>query len=119
MKTKVWLRILSIILSVLLIIEILPMSVFAQELNNIESTDIGTEIEEEATIIGEIESERTENTKHFRLSDGSFIAATYPEPVHYMVDGEWEEIDNTLVEKTIDGTDYYVNEKSSNKVRSP
>lgn len=116
MKTRVWLRILSIILSVLLIIEILPMSVLAQELNNIESTDIGTEIEEEATIIGEIESERTENTKHFRLSDGSFIAATYPEPVHYMVDGEWEEIDNTLVEKTIEGEDYYVNEKASNKV---
>lgn len=116
MKTKVWLRFLSIILSVLLIIEILPMSVFAQELNDTESIATGTEIEEEATIIGEIESERTENTKHFRLSDGSFIAATYPEPVHYMVDGEWEEIDNTLVEKTIDGTDYYVNEKASNKV---
>lgn len=115
-KSKIFLKIISIILSILLIIEILPMSVFAQELNNIESTNIDTEVEEEATIIGEIESERTENTKHFRLSDGSFIAATYPEPVHYMVDGEWEEIDNTLVEKTIDGTDYYVNEKASNKV---
>ncbi len=116
MKTKMWLRIISTILSVILIIEILPMSVFAQELENLEPKATDTEIEEEATIIGEIESERTENTKHFRLSDGSFIAATYSEPVHYMVDGEWEEIDNTLVEKTIDGTDYYVNEKASNKV---
>ncbi|MBP3446405.1 MAG: DNRLRE domain-containing protein [Clostridia bacterium] len=115
-KSKMFLRIISIILSILLIIEVLPMSVFAQELQSIESTNIDTESEEEATIIGEIESERTENTKHFRLSDGSFIAATYPEPVHYMVDGEWKEIDNTLVEKTIDGTDYYVNEKASNKV---
>lgn len=115
-KSKMFLRIISIILSILLIIEVLPMSVFAQELQSIESTNIDTESEEEATIIGEIESERTENTKHFRLSDGSFIAATYPEPVHYMVDGDWEEIDNTLVEKTIDGTDYYVNEKASNKV---
>lgn len=115
MKTKMWLRILSTILSILLIIEILPMSVFAQELENLESTTTDTEIEE-ATIIGEIESKRTENTKHFRMSDGTFMAATYPEPVHYMVDGEWEEIDNTLVEKTVDGTDYYVNEKASNKV---
>ncbi len=115
MKKKLWLRILSTILSICLIIEIIPMSVLAQELNDTESITVDTEIEE-ATIIGEIESERTENTKHFRLSDGSFIAATYPEPVHYMVDGEWEEIDNTLVEKTIDGEDYYVNEKASNKV---
>ena len=114
-KSKIFLKVISIILSILLIIEILPMSVLAQELNDIESTNIDTEVEE-ATIIGEIESERTENTKHFRLSDGSFIAATYPEPVHYMADGEWEEIDNTLVEKTINGTDYYVNEKASNKV---
>ena len=115
MKTKMWLRILSTILSILLIIEIFPMSVFAQELENLEVPTTDTEIEE-ATIIGEIESERTENTKHFRMSDGTFMAATYPEPVHYMVDGEWEEIDNTLVEKTVDGTDYYVNEKASNKV---
>ena len=114
-KSKIFLRIISIILSILLIIEILPMSVFAQELENLESTTTDNETEE-ATIICEIESERTESTKHFRLSDGTFIAATYPEPVHYMVDGEWKEIDNTLVEKTIDGTDYYINEKASNKV---
>ena len=114
-KSKMFLRIISIILSILLIIEILPMSVFAQELENLESTTTDNETEE-ATIICEIESERTESTKHFRLSDGTFIAATYPEPVHYMVDGEWKEIDNTLVEKTIDGTDYYINEKASNKV---
>ena len=119
-KSKMFLRIISTILSILLIIEILPMSVLAEALKDIEKTDINIasqeETSEEVTIIGEVESERSENTKHFRLSDGSFIAATYPEPVHYMIDGEWEEIDNTLTEKTIDGVDYYINEKAPNKV---
>lgn len=43
--------------------------------------------------------------KHFRRSDGSYVAAIYSEPVHYEKDGKLLDIDNTLVEK--DG--YYTN----------
>lgn len=34
------------------------------------------------------------------LSDGSYEATVYDEPVHKYVDGSWKEIDNTLVLKT-------------------
>lgn len=55
-----------------------------------------SEYEEEAYIVGEDEALRKENEKHFRLSDGTYIAVAYAEPVHYMDDGEWKDIDNTL-----------------------
>ena len=63
------------------------------DLENVADT---TKYEETAYIVGEDESLRKENEKHFHLSDGSYIAAVYPEAVHYLEDGEWEEIDNTL-----------------------
>lgn len=45
----------------------------------------------------EITSLRNENTKHFHLSDGTYQAVVYGEPVHRLNDdGEWEEIDNAL-----------------------
>lgn len=48
-------------------------------------------------------SQREENIKHFRLSDGSYSAVVYDEPVHYRQEGEWIEIDNTLVPATLLG----------------
>lgn len=42
-------------------------------------------------------SKRGEFEKHYLLSDGSFVAVTYSEAVHYMSDnGVWEEVDNRL-----------------------
>ncbi len=107
-------KILSVILVVLLLIQILPMSTFAQELS--EAKVSSEETVEEATVVGEIEELRTESTKHFKMSDGTYIAATYPEPVHYEVNGEWKEIDNTLVEETIDDQSYFTNKNANNKV---
>lgn len=48
-------------------------------------------------ILGEVEELRTENTKHFRHKDGTYTAAVYSEPVHYIdSNGSWQDIDNTL-----------------------
>ncbi|MBR6682345.1 MAG: RICIN domain-containing protein, partial [Clostridia bacterium] len=42
-------------------------------------------------------SKRGEFEKHYLLSDGSFVAVSYPEAVHYKNDdGKWEEVDNQL-----------------------
>ena len=42
---------------------------------------------------------REESVKHFRLPDGSMVAAQYAYPVHYVrEDGSLEDIDNTLAE---------------------
>lgn len=53
----------------------------------------------EAKIIGEITDKRTENEKHFKMSDGSVMAAIYSEKIHYLENGKYEEVDNQLVEK--------------------
>lgn len=39
---------------------------------------------------------RKEREKHFENADHSFTAAVYGQPVHYMENGEWREIDNTV-----------------------
>ncbi len=58
-------------------------------------------------ILGEIEEERTENTKVFRMNDGSYTAAVYPVQVHYEKDGELREIDYSFEAVERDGTVYY------------
>jgi hypothetical protein len=50
-------------------------------------------------IVGEVTNKRGEYEKHFVNTDGSMIAVTYPEKVHYKVDGQWEDIDSRLVLK--------------------
>lgn len=71
-----------------------------------------------------IEAEEVElreaGVKHFRLSDGRYMAAIYPEPVHYEKDGKWEEIDNTLREElTVDGTAVYSSKETATPVSFP
>ena len=39
---------------------------------------------------------RKEREKHFEHADHSLTAAVYGEPVHFMENGEWKEIDNTV-----------------------
>ena len=50
-----------------------------------------------AVVVSEDTSKRGEFEKHYLLSDGSFIAVSYPEAVHYLSEGgTWEEVDNRL-----------------------
>ena len=76
-----------------------------KEKNMEQITNITNEIQtEKPTILYEAQSMREESVKHFRMSDGSFMAAMYPTPVHFKSEAigseetKWEEIDNTLVE---------------------
>ena len=43
-------------------------------------------------------------TKHYRLSDDLYQAVVYPEAVHYLQNGEWQEVDNTLRYQSETGT---------------
>ena len=47
-------------------------------------------------IVREVVELREESVKHFLCEDGSYIAVSYAEPVHYEKNGEWKEIDNSL-----------------------
>jgi RHS repeat-associated protein len=50
-------------------------------------------------IVEELPFKRGEFEKHFVNTDGSMIAVSYPEAVHYQVNGTWEDIDSRLVVK--------------------
>ena len=130
MKTKLRLSaVISMMLSIILLIEV-PAGAIAPVLGLEESTSdlllpelINTQLDEEAQIIGEVESERTENSKTFKLSDGTFMVAQYNVPVHYKDSGnKWIEYNNTLGVKCVESTsdeatadEILVDEELSNK----
>ncbi|GEM_PF-6756930 len=62
--------------------------------------------------VAEIAAAREEQTKVFRMSDGSYTAAVYPQPVHFERDGEMQEIDNSLHLVTENGQSFYQNQNA-------
>lgn len=55
------------------------------------------------TVISEKIALREQNVKHFLLSDNTYTAVVYDEPVHYKQGNEWLEIDNSLVSASLVG----------------
>ena len=98
---KKFLKLCSFVLTIVLLVNMLPMQIYALEL---EATDtvkpVTGQTSQEITVLGELTEKRTEYTKEFRLSNGLNLATVYAEPVHYQEDGQWKEIDNTLVSTT-------------------
>ena len=102
-------RVISLILTLLIIFQILPVTVFAEALStgmeessNVTATQALENDEQTVHNAGlpvfEVEELREETVKHFRLEDGSYLAASYVEPVHYLDDdGNWQDIDNRLL----------------------
>lgn len=71
-------------------------------------------------IMGEITELRTENAKHYRHEDGTYTAAVYPEPIHYMdSSGSWKDIDNTLTLKSVEGKATYAPTAAALDIRIP
>lgn len=102
MKFKLSFRIIALVLTLALLVQMAPMRLFASAA---ETTDASTpnsaavDIEENlpVSIVGEVDSLREEDTKHFRMSDGTFMAVSYGMPVHYQDEnGAWQDIDNSL-----------------------
>ena len=106
---KRFFSICSMFLILVMLLNMLPMSVFAEEFQETHAdTEEATENEQvseasEAYVVDEIIENRTEFSKEFLLSNGLHLAAVYPNAVHYETENGWEEIDNTLIAKT-DGT---------------
>ena len=109
-RIKLGTRTLSLILSLILLFLFIPPIVFVEAAEALSSTEDGRqqatdsspEPEAAAAPQREIHEDvalREQSVKHFRLPDGSFIAAQYPNPVHTLDGlGEWQDIDNTLTE---------------------
>ena len=92
-------KIISVLLCVALVVSVTPI-VYAQDTINstipITDTVSPTQTASEPYIVGEITEKRTENTKHFLMSDRSVLAAMYDKAVHYEEDGSWLDIDNSF-----------------------
>ncbi len=108
---KVSFRTLAVILSVLMVVYLLPLSVFAAEVyesgekvegsneeygsTGYHAVNLGSDMEPDA--ICEDDNLRQANIKYFLMDDGSYTAAVYPGAVHYLDgNGNWQDIDNTL-----------------------
>ena len=83
----------------------MPAQAFADEARAVREAKIyadATDFSQEQTLeysplTGELELSRTESGKQFRREDGKTEAVLYPFPVHKGSDGNWRDIDNTLV----------------------
>ena len=116
-RHNIFSKIIAVILTVTIIIGILPMTVLAQavedEKEKFEQSGYSSNVsqeEEEPTVIGEdTERRNSENTKYFKMSDGTVKAAMYNDPVLYKDEtGKWQEIDNSL-----DSSDEVSNDEAS------
>ena len=91
-------RICSFLLVIVLLVNLLPASVLAEELQAAQTEKLQA-VQQESTktqIVEEVTKNRTQYSKEFMLSSGMHMAVLYPEAVHFEKDGQWEEIDNTL-----------------------
>lgn len=98
MKTRT-IRILSLLLTVLLLIQFSAVITFAQEeAAEPAETEAGNPVSHELTAL------RGPNVKYFIHKDGKTMTAVqYDRPVHYrQADGSWAQIDNTLIEAGAD-----------------
>ena len=97
---SIFMKLIAVILTVIMIVGILPMMVFAEEFNEtqlMKTVEIESDKKEKSPIVGEVTDKRDENTKVFERRDGSYTAVITSDPIHYDDNGEWKEIDNTLV----------------------
>ena len=96
-------RIIAIILCAAVVVGVMPM-VSAQDTGENVTQPVISEdnnyTASEPYIVGELTEKRTENEKQFLMSDRTVMAAVYDTSVHYQKDGKWDNIDNSLSEKT-------------------
>jgi hypothetical protein len=57
-----------------------------------------TPIVKEKKILKELVDKREANVKYFLMDDMTEEADVYSVPVHYQIDGQWKEIDNSMIE---------------------
>ena len=97
-------RILSLVLSFLLIFYLVPISVFAEAIEDASTINVESIEEDQSKTspeIYEVVELREANVKHFHLEDGTYVAAHYNAPVHYLDEnGVYQDIDNALSESS-------------------
>ena len=105
MSNSRWRKVLSLARVLVLIFQMMPVSAFADDdviIIGAEDTALSSANDEllaetqEAGVTSEITELRGKVEKHFKLEDGTQLAVMYSDPVHYLEDGQWKDIDNAL-----------------------
>ena len=91
------LKLISFVMSLILVLLVFPLSSIAYALENRYET------------LNEVVELRDENTKHFENPDGSYTAIMYNNAVHRKdSNGNWQDIDNTMSETEIKNKQAYI-----------
>lgn len=93
MKKK---KLVKFIVSIIVVLSIIIGTVSASA---VAATDIFKDDYIPSRIVEEVKELREASSKTFLCEDGSYMAVTYAEPIHYKSGDDWVEIDNTLVFK--------------------
>ena len=127
-KTKTTCKIISIFLVALLVLQILPMELIAKAytefmaMKNMPRENVTTLVDDKdfsTEILYEVEEKRDEFTKVYKKKDGSYTALFSSEPLHFMQDGKWTDIDNTLISSFKDGETIFTNTNNEIDVLFP
>lgn len=109
-KLKVFAKVIAMVMTVLLVFQIIPSTLVSGVAKDIElvkrmaeAVPITEVSQPPAEIMEETEEKKDAFTKTFTREDGTMVDIISSEPVHFYKDGEWKDIDNTLVNRTVDG----------------
>ena len=125
---KTMVKVLSVFLTVLMVLQIAPMQLIANAyteamaIKNMPREDVTTFANDEdfsAEILYEVEGKRDKFTKVYKKNDGSYTAIVSSEPLHFIQDGKWTDIDNTLVNSVEDGKSVFKNTNSMFDIMFP
>ena len=121
-------KVVSVFLTVLMVLQIAPMQLIANAyteamaIKNMPQEDVTTFSNDEdfsADILYEVEEKRDEFTKVYKKNDGSYTAMVSSEPLHFIQNGKWTDIDNTLVNSVENGESVFKNTNSMFDVMFP
>ncbi|MDP4144745.1 MAG: hypothetical protein Q8936_09765, partial [Bacillota bacterium] len=121
-------RIISFILSFCMMLTLVPTKAFAAQVTAQSTEDVSaaantntavkSSAKSNAKILGELDEKKERNIKHFLKEDGTYEADVYPMAVHYLDNGKWKDIDNTLAAGTDeDNNDVLVNKNNDFKAK--
>lgn len=96
MKRSIKTKTLCAILSLLLVLQIVPLTSFATENELVATTAPFSETNKQSQIVCEMEEKRTEYSKDFLMSDGSHYCIATAFPMHTLIDGNWENVSDSL-----------------------
>lgn len=88
-KRRKWFKALAAFLAFVMVIQILPLSVLADEIKDTPEKFVSEE--QNFDIVDEVVTERTEYKKVYELSDGTFYEISSAAPIHEDSNGEWVE----------------------------